>query len=224
MKTVFHSPPLHAPTRRRPARCAHHQRGVVMLFGLLALVIMMIGAVAMMRSMNTQLFNAGNLGFKRDITNQGELATAMVLQAMGGVGALSTETKRRSHLTANNYSATILKNNAQGLPEALISDTEFAKVALNTNDIANDSQGIKVRYVVDRLCANTGVADPSHCTMSDAGKPVGGSVTEAGNNGNAEDRSEGGEGAVAPQVVYRLSIRVEGPRRTQAFFQTTLTL
>jgi hypothetical protein len=29
---------------------------------------------------------------------------------------------------------------------------------------------------------------------------------------------------VPQQVVYRLSIRVNGPRSTQAFFQTTFTL
>jgi hypothetical protein len=40
------------------------QRGVVMLFGLFALAIMLIGAAAMVRSMNTSMFNAGNLGFR----------------------------------------------------------------------------------------------------------------------------------------------------------------
>ena len=55
------------------------QQGVVMLFGLIALAIMLIGAAAMVRSMNASLFNAGNLGFKRDLTNQAERAVGTVI-------------------------------------------------------------------------------------------------------------------------------------------------
>jgi hypothetical protein len=110
---------------RRPSRCQQatkgHQRGVVMLFGLLAMVIMMIGAVALVRSMNTSLTNAGNLGFKRDLTNQGERATAMVLNALQA-GALVNDTARQNSLSSSNYSATLLPSNSQGLPLALVDD------------------------------------------------------------------------------------------------------
>jgi type IV pilus assembly protein PilX len=195
-----------------------------MLFGLLALVIMMIGAVAMIRSMNTQLFNAGNLGFKRDLTNQGERATQLVMDALGGVGALSTEAARQASSITNNYSAVLLANNNQGLPQALTDDAAFAAAASSANDIVDSAQGITVRYVLDRMCARDGTADPSHCTMSDAGLTDGRSVTELDGAEYTSSGSGGHVGAVAPLVVYRLSIRVEGPRRTQAFFQTTLTL
>jgi type IV pilus assembly protein PilX len=195
-----------------------------MLFGLLALVIMMIGAVAMIRSMNTSLFNAGNLGFKRDLTNQGERATAIVLDRLGGVGALSTEAARQVNSVANNYSATLLDNNAQGLPQALMSDALFAAAATPGNDIVDTAQGVTVRYVLDRMCARVGAADPSQCTMSDAGLTDGRSTTELDGAEYTSSDGAGREGAVAPLVVYRLSIRVEGPRRTQAFFQTTLIL
>jgi type IV pilus assembly protein PilX len=209
-------------TARRPSSSSRTtQQGVVMLFGLLALVIMMIGAVAMIRSMNTQLFNAGNLGFKRDLTNQGERATQLVLDALGGAGALSTEAAREAHNVASNYSATLLVNNDQGLPQALVNDTLFATVASSGNDIVT-AQGITVRYVLDRMCARVGLAEPSQCTMSENGVPDGGSTTQLD---GAEHTGSGGEAsAVPPRVVYRLSIRVLGPRSTQAFFQTTLTL
>jgi type IV pilus assembly protein PilX len=193
---------------------AARQRGVVMLFGLLALVIMMIGAVAMVRSMNTSLSNSGNLGFKRDLTNQGERATAMVINALQ-TGALMTDVTRRDSLPASNYSATFLASNAQGMPNALIEDADFAAVGTSANDITNAAQGITVRYVLDRMCARTGAATPAHCTMSDANLPTGGSASATAPIESA---------VLAAQAVYRLSIRVEGPRRTQAFFQTTLTL
>jgi type IV pilus assembly protein PilX len=205
-------------------RSSHHaQRGVVIIFGLIALVIMLIGAVAMVRSMNSSLANAGNLGFKRDLTNQGERAMAEVLAQMEG-GALGTEVLRRNHLLARNYRATQFVGNqitAQGLPLALVSDAAFALVGTSARDIAIADMGVTVRYVVDRLCQDEGVAVAESCTMADS------TVSNSANSSDpqtAEHGSEGGAGAVPQQVVYRLSIRVDGPRQTQAFFQTTFTL
>jgi hypothetical protein len=78
-----------------------------------------------------------------------------------------------------------------------------------------------VRYVIDRLCAATGPATQDGCTLAGNLIPAGSSSSELL---RAEDGSSGGSGAVAPQVVYRISIRVDGPRRTQSFFQSTFTI
>lgn len=197
------------------------QRGVVMLFGLLALVILLIGTVAMVRSMNTSLVNAGNLGFKRDLTNQGERAVEVVLTAVRAGGALVDPVTRNSNLAAANYSASLLPGNAQGVPNALLQDAAFNAVGLAANDIAIADQGVTIRYVVDRLCTGAGAPLPENCTMADSLVPTGGGSRMTG---GAEFSSIGGAGAVAAQVVYRVSIRVTGPRNTQAFFQATLTL
>ncbi len=197
------------------------QHGVTMLFGLIALAIMMIGAAAMVRSMNTSMAMSGNLGFKRDLTNQAERATAAVLALMN-TGTLSAEAAREQHALASNYRATILPTNAQGIPTALVEDGTFGTAGSSGNDITVADQGVVLRYVVDRLCLNTGPADGSHCQMSDPGAPMGGSASETL---RADDSAASGGGGVLPrQTVYRLSIRVNGPRNTQAYFQTTFTL
>ncbi len=197
------------------------QRGVTLLFGLIALAIMMIGAAAMVRSMNTSLVMSGNLGFKRDLTNQAERATAAVMALMN-TGALKTEAARQSADVTRNYSARILATNAQGVPNALVDDAAFTTFGAVSNDITVTDQGVALRYLVDRLCVNTGVADGNHCTMSDPGAPMGGSASVTQ---RADDSSANGGGGVLPrQTVYRLSIRVSGPRNTQAYFQTTFTL
>lgn len=198
----------------------HAQRGVILLYGLIVLAIMLIGAAAMVRSMNTSLVNAGNIGFKRDLTNQAERASATALTLLQS-GALATVAARQASSTASNYSATMLATNAQGLPNALVDDAGFAAVGVTSNDIAVTDQAITLRWVVDRLCVNTGVADASHCTMANDPLPAGGSGSDLI---NAIDTTSGGAGALARRVVYRVSIRVTGPRSTQAFFQTTLTL
>ena len=214
-RTRTGSPAAPAWPQRRP------QRGVTMLFGLIALAVMMIGAAAMVRSMNTSMLMAGNLGFKRDLTNQAERATATVMALMN-TGALNTEILRQNSAAPRNYSADILPTNAQGIPTALVDDSTFGTFGATANDISVPDQAVVLRYLVDRLCVNTGVADGSHCTMSDPGSPVGGSASETL---RADDSSASGGGGVLPrQTVYRLSIRVSGPRNTQAYFQTTFTL
>jgi uncharacterized membrane protein YgcG len=211
------------PSHRLTGRPAGDQRGVVLIFALIALVILLIGAAAMMRSMNTSLFNAGNFGFKRDLTNQGERATTIVLDAVrtAGVGALKTEAARQVSDTARNYSASILPTNAQGVPLALLSDAALAGIGVAGNDIALADMGVSVRYVVDRLCVAAGPAVEDSCTLAGNLIPSGGSGSELL---RAEDGSSGGVGAVVPQAVYRVSIRVDGPRRTQSFFQSTFTI
>lgn len=196
------------------------QRGVVMIFGLLALAIMMIAAAAMIRSYGTAMTNAGNLGFKRDLTNQAERAAAEVITQLQS-GSLGSEVSRQSHNVARNYSATILATNAQGLPNALLTDSGFTAVGVASNDIAVTEQAVSVRYVVDRLCANTGLAGPDHCNLADDLTPAGGG---GGGGSTAVDNSAAGAGSLGQRVIYRVSIRVTGPRNTQAYFQTTLTL
>ena len=207
------------PADRLHAR-RHAQRGVVLLYGLIVLAIMLIGAAAMVRSMNTSLVNAGNIGFKRDLTNQAERAAATALTLLQ-TGALSTATARESNNTASNYSASILVTNAQGLPNALFDDTAFAAIGVSSNDITIADQAITMRWVIDRLCTAAGAADPTRCTLANDPVPTGASGSDII---NAIDSTSGGAGALQRRVIYRVSIRVTGPRSTQAFFQTTVTL
>jgi type IV pilus assembly protein PilX len=196
----------------------------------MAVVIFLIAAVAIVRSFNTSLFQAGNLAFKRDLTNQSERAMAAVFAKVQGGGVLASETARSAHRIADNYSASILPANPQGIPNALINDALFAAVGAASNDIAlTDSNGTtfgSVRYVVERLCNTTGDAGtigPSGCIYAgNARSPSGGAlqwiradITTTGGGGGA--------GATSQQVMYRATIRVNGPRGTQGFFQTTFS-
>ena len=211
---------MHTNPSRRRSDARLPQRGVVMLFGLFALAIMMIAAAAMIRSYGTAMTNAGNLGFKRDLTNQAERAVAAVVTSLQ-TGSLATETARQADNVAQNYSSTLLSSNAQGLPDALVTDSAFTTRGVASNDIAVTDQAVTMRYLVDRMCANTGAASADQCTLADDLTPISG---QGGGETTAEVASTGGSGAVGKRVVYRISIRMTGPRSTQAFFQTTVTL
>lgn len=224
----------HTARFRRPPRHQARQSGVVLLFALIALVIMLVGSVAIMRSLNSSLFNVGNIAFKRDMSNQAERVIGLVLADMQAGGDLASSAARGDHLTENNYSAQILSTNRQGIPLALLDDDLFDGVGDLGNDIELEDQGLKIRYVVDRLCNSTGedaVLGPANCVLSEGAAPAGGnnftmnsaevSQNAAGAGGGG---ATGGKSAVPLQVVYRVSIRVSGPRNTLSFFQTTFSL
>jgi type IV pilus assembly protein PilX len=184
------------------------QGGVVLIFSLLVLLILTIGAVALVRSMDSSLTSAGNLAFHRDLVNQGEQAVSNVItEFKTGAAPLSGQTT--TDVPAANYVSTMLLTNKQGVPTILLDDAAFAAVA-QAPDLVGATGDVTIRYVIDRLCSNPGIASSVDCVQSSA-LPTGGT-----HNRNT---------AVAPPSasVYRLSVRVNGPRNTQAFVQTTFT-
>jgi len=187
---------------------------VVLLFTLVGMVILLVGAVALVRSFNSSLFMAGNMAFKRDLVNQAERAVAVAVADLE-TGALSSFAARAADLSNRNYSAQRLATNAQGIPLALIDATAFAAVGQAANDIVVADQGVRMRYVLDRLCGAVGTEEAlgtAQCVVGPPPDARGGSASDP----NAATQQ--------PQVLYRLSVRVDGPRRTQAYFQTTLAL
>jgi type IV pilus assembly protein PilX len=178
------------------------ERGAVLIFTLVILLILTIGAVALVRSMNTSLFSAGNLAFRRDLVNQGEQAVSTVLtQFKSGVFLV---------VAATNYSSTMLATNAQGVPNALLNSTAFTAAGVGANDITGATPDVTIRYVIDRLCSQTGPSSGAVCVQSSAA-PTGGTANST-------------IGLAPPSAtVYRLSVRISGSRSTQVFLQTTFT-
>ena len=218
-----------AHSRRPPASS---QRGVVLLFSLIALVILLIAAVGLVRSFKTSLFTSANIAFKRDLQNQGERAIDKVLVAFRPAGALASPMSRSVSNPAQHYSAVALPTNELGIPNALQTDALYAAVADGSKDInaANDSSlvgmSVRIQYVVDRLCASAGdeqVLGSGSCVLANTPIPAGTSSS----NLQSADRAPlcATCTSAAPQgIVYRLSIKVSGPRGTNSFFQSTFTM
>lgn len=211
------------PNRSCSRRSYKRERGIVLIFALVTLVIMLIGAVAISRSLSSNQFAIGNIGFKRDMTHQTERAVQAAMAAFRASGALANVNLRNANLPAANYSATLLPTNAQGIPLALLSDSTFNTVGEAGNDIALADVGLTIRYVVDRISSAPGVCSVSTCSMVND-VIYGGAVTElisAQNNSSAANSAN--PSAVTPQPVYRVTMRVKGPRNTLSFFQSTFT-
>jgi type IV pilus assembly protein PilX len=211
--------------RRPRVLAATQQRGAVLLFCLIALVIMLIGSVALVRSFQSSLFSAGNIGFKRDMRNQSEMAVSAALNHFRSSGALDTVADRAANRPAANYSARMLDTNAQGIPTVLTLNA-LPTATFTAADLASPDGSVTIRYVIDRLCSTTGdetTLGGNVCQLATNAAAPGGSVL----NLQSAERSglTSGTAAAVPQgVVYRVSIKVTGPRNTLSFFQSTLTV
>jgi type IV pilus assembly protein PilX len=203
-------PSCHAARLRRPGRLAV-QRGVTLVIALIALVVLTVGAIALSRSTNISLRMAGNLAFKRDLVNQGERAVAAALTDLR-TGALAGEATRQANAAARNYSATLLGSSDQGIPNVLLNDSAFS-AAFTRADIT-DANGLTMRYVIDRQCSAGGSYDVATCQAVTTKPP--------GVAGDTIDTDKPTGSVTRP--VYRISVRITGPRGVQTYTQTTLAL
>jgi len=200
----------------------NRQGGVVMIMTLIALLILLITAVALVRSVDATLGQAGNIAFKRDQANQVDLGVAAAMTSFSSTsGALYSESARASNLASANYSATKLASNNQGIPLVMINDKTYSSAGYtDSNDIKpKDSDGnslqTTIRYVIDRQCDEAGTFSTikyNHCSYLPSGGLSGDSSLDAyDNNASTSDRA-----------VYRITVRVSGPRNTLTYAQATL--
>lgn len=189
------------------------QRGIATLIAIIALLIMTIAVLALVRSSDTSSQIAGNFAFRRDLTNQAQIAVSQAGAAFATGGLLATEAARQADNPGANYSATMLSpptaKPSQGIPSVLLaSDYTFDN---NTNFTAGNftDNGVTLRYVIDRLCTATGPPSALTCVQGQQSSDKGGTagIQKAG-------------GSFIP--VYRITIRASGPHNTQAFLQSTL--
>lgn len=177
-----------------------------MVFALIALVLLLVGMAAMLRATDTSSDLVGNLAFRRDLTNRAETAIVTARAAFVS-GALASETSRTTNLVTANYSAVKLATGAGGVPLVLTRDSAFTNAGMSpTLDITAD--GVEARYVIDRQCVAVGEFSTSNCEVILSEGDTGGTVGVPRPGGTA-------------RPVYRITVRVKGPRGTAAYFQTT---
>lgn len=184
------------------------QAGVALIIVLIALTILLISAVALVRSLDTSMLQAGNLAFKRDLKNEAERGVQVAVKLLS-TGELAAESARNSDARTHNYSASRLPSSDQGIPMVLLDDALFDTAGMRAADISDEDTGVTVRYVIDRQCLGAGDMSTTAC------------ATVSGKSDEAHDsRFRQVKAQVRP--VYRISVRAVGPRNTQVFIQTTV--
>lgn len=207
------------------------QRGLSLLFALIALAAISLAAVALVRAVDTGSLVIGNLGFKQDATSaaaQGAEVAVAWLQARAGTAALHADAPAAGYyassldaLDATGQGSTLASRAlvdwtndvcaSSGVPDG---GCMAASAELSLNGGAN-----RVRYVITRLCATEG--DPS---VVDCAFPLKSATSAGGNRGVVDYKAGKATVAVSNQQYYRIVVRALSARGTVAFTETLLQL
>jgi len=200
------------------------QRGVVLFFALIALVVMSLAAVALIRTVDTSTLIAGNLAFRQASVNSGD----------GGIDAAVTAlAAMQATMTANNIpvnpdigcptncaSSFNTDAPAQGyyssINPALNLATSGTWSNANSRLVGTDNSGNEVRYIIQRMCRTANSpATPGNCIFSNALAENGPQQVQRTN-----DVCQNGicvPAGTTPQI--RITSRISGPNFTVSYVQ-----
>lgn len=202
--------------RLRPGN--FRQRGMILFFTLVALLVMSLAAVALIRSVDTNTLIAGNIAFKQGATAS---ADAGVEAAMSWLATTETANSALNVLTdpihAFNSDAP-----AAGYYSSLnpaLSLTDGTGIQWSNADsvlVGTDANGNETRYVIQRMCrvANT-VVQNANCLFSSAVEDKNGQAIPL-----PQDVCVGSgcpSAGQSPQI--RITSRTLGPKATVSYVQ-----
>lgn len=170
------------------------ERGVTMLVTLILLVVMLLGGVALARLGEVGTLASGNAAYREAAVQASEVG---INTAYAAVQALADEENNGG----NWYWAKAQTLDTSGMP-----------TTANWSSAPEVTVGAySVRYVVERLCTGVGtITDPVRQCINKIKKPVESyTTTERPDPPTAK--------------LFRVTVRVTGPRDTQTFVQSLLT-
>lgn len=193
------------------------QRGLVLFVALIALVVMSLASVALIRSVDTSSQITGNLAFKQSTS----ITSSFGLEAMADTIGVQLKAYANTNDPANGYYAVCTTFDAgatgQCNGESLLSDATWtdsnSKLATGAGIVAGkDPYGNTIRYIVERMCNQNGNTNADRCLM--ASSPADTSSKNVIDLGTPilEPISE-------PLPLYRVTVRISGPKNTVTFVQ-----
>lgn len=185
----------------------NRQQGVVLLIALTVLVAMSLAGVALMRSVDNTVVIAGNIAFKQSSLQVSDYGT-----------------QQATNWLAVNMAGTALQNS--NIPLGYFSSRPpdepdwFNDIGIWGNSYAlnaglPDAQGNTVRYVIHRMCLTPDAAPDENCIMFFPS-------SLAGNMSSKATGAAAYEGF--PQIYYRVTTRIEGPRNNVTVIQTSVLI
>lgn len=205
-----------ASTRRSGRR----QRGLSLLFALMALVVIGLASVALVRSVDTSSLVIGNLGFKQDATAASGQMTERALtwlQANAGL-ALQQDIANAGYYASSMDAVDVTGANRANAARAQVlwsgGNCQPGSTCVQTS-AEQVLGGNRARYIIMRLCATPGSPAAVNCAV-----PPGSAATPGGNRGAVDYNDQKIQLVVNNSVYYRVVVRVQGPRGTVAFTET----
>ncbi|SCK62028.1 hypothetical protein VAR608DRAFT_7321 [Variovorax sp. HW608] len=231
------SPLLHASRLRRP-QGPRKQQGAVLMFALITLIVLLIGTLALVRSVDTSTLLMGNIGFKRDATVSADQAAQVAINWL-----TVNNSTLNSDIPASGYYASNQELASDGVtvrPPVDVTGQQLAGTA-NRQLVDWDGDGCKsaasgsyngcsvlsasagqingnnARFVVFRLCNKAG--DYTLDSTINCVQPMATSGNTAAKKGelNYADSARF-TGSTGP--FYRVVVRVLGARNTASYTET----
>lgn len=189
------------------------QRGVVLFVALIILIAMTLAGIALMRNVDTGTLISGNLAFRQAATHAGDMGVEAARSWL-----TTTSVSMFADSSANGYYATWqesidLLGNDPGK-----TDFNWSSNSITTTGAFAGPTGYTVRYVIHRLCENIG--DPTGSSANCVKTSTTSSSTSTGTKGAA---AYGSYAITVPTAaLYRITVRVDGPRNTLSYIQSSL--
>lgn len=198
------------------------QSGVVLFIALVALLVMSLGAVALIRSVDTNSQISGNLSYKQTAQESSSYGIENMADTLG----VKLTAYQNNSEASNGYYATC-KTFDQGASNPCngkdLTDEDSWNPGTSSRlasglAIANglDAYGNKIQYIVERMCKDAGPASQANCLM----------VSSNANNSskNVLDMPRAGIPESLVEVpVYRVTVRVTGPKNTISYVQAFIS-
>jgi type IV pilus assembly protein PilX len=218
---------MNGRTTARQALGRAKQRGVVLFFALIALVVMSLAAVALIRSVDTSTMIAGNLAFRQSATTS---ADAGAEAAMAWLSTQQTAMTARWNPpadyrnvlndTTNTFNINSPANGYYTAYRATNSDfTDGTFDWAGSVALPVDASGNTVRYVIERMCRlnlNTVLPLVTDCMFTQSSlnnQPIW-----------VKRPSQVCDGPGCPNkdqsLQFRITARVTGPKNTVSYIQT----
>lgn len=216
---------------------ANEQSGLVLFFALLALMMMSVAAVALIRSVDTNNVLTGNIVFRQSASTASNVAIEGVTET---ISKLIPVASGQLHQATLGYYANCMQFDTA--PSAQICDgSKLTTVAWDNSNSrlvpsqtdgndeiheGKDRQGNEIRYIVERMCnfseaeinAGSAATLSSRCMMASAASD---GATCSRNQANLELFKQCTTSASAP--LYRVTLRIAGPKNTVSFMQAFIS-
>jgi type IV pilus assembly protein PilX len=186
------------------------QRGVVLFTALIVLVAMTLAGIALMRRVDAGTLIAANLAFRQAATHAADLGVEAARAWLA-----STSTSLNSDAIGNAYFATWQESIDLTGTDPGKTDFNWSG-AVTTSGAFAAQAGYTVRYVIHRLCELDGAPVGANCVKTNLSS----STSSIGPQGTV---SYSNMAITVPvSTLYRITVRVDGPRNTLSYVQTTV--
>lgn len=191
------------------------QRGVVLFISLIVLVAMSLAGIALMRSVDAGGMIAGNLAFRQNTVYVADLGVeaARAWLMTQSTTTLYTDNGGDAYYATWQDTLDLIGNDP--------AKTDFLWPTASKPVTASPyvpPTGYNVRYVVHRLCQNSG--DPTGSSANCM--KVSGSAGTTASGTKGATAYGGGAITVPTSALYRVTVQVIGPRNAISYIQATV--